>query len=1111
MIVHRCRLLLVAIALLLGWWSSAAAAVAAAGSERTLTLGVFAFRDKAVTLTRWQPLAKYLDNALPDVKVELLVLDTEELEDALRQKKLDFVFTNPRHYISLKQENDLSGAIVTVVEREDGLQAPVLGGTIIVRAERGDINHLTDLRGKQVAIAGRELLGAFAAPLYELSKAGVPESALHFQEIGLPQDRIVESVLAGRADAGFVRSGLLERMAQERKLDLARLKVINRQTLPGYPFVVSTRLYPEWPLVSLPHVNQKLARRVVAALLAIRPDDAVARAARIYGFNVPADYQPVEQMLRELRLAPFDQATPIAWRDLWAQYGLVLAGLGTSLVVAAVLLFFLILGRRRLHAERIALLASERRFSATFNASPIAVSIATLSEGRFVEINGNFERDFGYTRAEMLGRTSIEVGIWPNDAVRQTFVAMLQRAGRVVDHETRFRHKSGALRDVSISADIVQLGEPCILAYVFDITERKGIVAELDRHRHHLQELVEERTHQLAEAKQAAEAASLAKSAFLANMSHEIRTPMNAIIGMAHLLQLDIREPRQQGRLARLDAAAQHLLQLINDILDLSKIEADRLVLESTDFALAGVIENVDTLIRDKAVEKGLEWRVTLDPQLPARLRGDPLRLGQVLINFATNAIKFTERGSIALTVNALASDAERSWLRFAVADTGIGLTGEARQRLFQPFEQADTSTTRKYGGTGLGLAISRRIVEKMEGRIGVDSQPGLGSTFWIEVGFAPAQSENPSGEAAPAASAGLACAAGTPPPLADLAARTDKRILLAEDNLVNQEVALDLLDAAGLFADVASTGVAALELVQTGDYALVLMDVQMPEMDGIEATRRIRALPGKAALPIIALTANVFEEDRRRCLEAGMNDHLAKPVAPAVFFAMLQRWLPQEPAGPGGNAKLGAGKAAPQPFSALELPVLPGLDTAAGLACVSGRPASYRRLLHLFIEHHADDVAQLRAALAGGMQEEMRRRAHSLKGVAATLGAETVRAAALALETAIKAGDDQRSEAALADLAVALDALLSGLRAWQAAAAAPAAAAAHAGTADAAALLDLLAEHLGSGDLQAVQLWQAQAAAFTAALGAAAPALGRAIERYDFAAALELLRTARP
>ena|GEM_PF-5554822 len=1088
---------------LLGWWCLAAPALATAGNEQKLTLGVFAYRDKAVTLARWQPMARYLDNALPDVKVELLVLDTEEMAAALQQKRLDFVFTNPRHYISLKQDNDLSGAIATLVEREDGLQAPVLGGTIVVRADRGDLNHLTDLRGKQVAIASRELLGAFAAPLYELAKAGVSESAMRFEEIGLPQDRVIEAVLAGQADAGFVRSGLLERMAQERKLDVTRLKVINRQSLPGYPFVVSTRLYPEWPLVSLPHVDQGLARRVVAALLAIKPGDAVARSARIYGFNVPADYQPVEQMLRELRLAPFDQAAPITWRDLWAQHGLVLGGLIASLAAACFFLLFLVINMRRLavarhsaeatarqlmiersqlHAEQAALQVSERRFNSAFNSSPIAVSIATLSEGRFVEVNGNFERDFGYVRAEMVGRTSTEIGLWPSEEKRGDFRAMLLKSGRVVDHETRFRHKNGALRDVSISADIVQLDEPCILAYVFDITERKGIAAELDRHRHHLQELVEERTRQLAEAKRAAEAASLAKSAFLANMSHEIRTPMNAIIGMAHLLRLDIHDPKQRTRLGKLNTAAQHLLQLINDILDLSKIEAGRLVLESTDFELAGVIENVDTLIRDKALEKGLAWQVQLDPQLPLRLRGDPLRLGQVLINFATNAVKFTERGGIALSASVLSAGTDRCWLRFTVADSGIGMTAEERQRLFQPFEQADTSTTRKFGGTGLGLAISRRIVDKMGGRIGVDSEPGRGSTFWVEVGFAPAA------DAVPAA-------AGGPPAAAsvlrqgDLAARTDKRILLAEDNPVNQEVALDLLETAGLYADVAATGKAALEMVQSGDYALVLMDVQMPETDGIEATRRIRALPGKADLPIIALTANVFEEDRRRCLEAGMNDHLTKPVAPDVFFALLQRWLPQE---------------AP-------LPVLPGLDTAAGLKSVGGRVPSYRRLLLMFLDHHVDDAARIRAALDGGAHDEARRLAHSLKGVAATLGAEPLRAAALALETVLKAGDAAGGAAQLATLTAALDESMAGLRAWREGAAASAAKGTTDDKADAAAMLARLTELLRGDELAAAALWRERSAVFTAALGPAADTIGQAVQAYDFAAALGLLRAARP
>jgi signal transduction histidine kinase/CheY-like chemotaxis protein len=583
------------------------------------------------------------------------------------------------------------------------------------------------------------------------------------------------------------------------------------------------------------------------------------------------------------------------------------------------------------------------------------------------------------------------------------------------------------------------------------VIKNRRTSAELDQHRLHLEELVGERTRQYEGARDAAEAANHAKSAFLANMSHEIRTPLNAIIGLTHLVQNDIAEPKQQQRLGKVGDAARHLLALINDILDLSKIEAGRLTLESIDFTLSKVIDEVSDLLHDKAHEKSLAWQVTLDPTLPPYLNGDPLRLGQVLINFASNAVKFTEQGSVTLAVTRLSAGDEPLWLRFALTDSGIGLSAEAVARLFQPFEQADMSTTRRFGGTGLGLAIVKRIADLMGGRVGVDSTPGEGSTFWLEAPFGMGQA--PVAVDLSARMNGLMqVAAGAVSDVVEngFADQVHTRILLAEDNPINQEVALDLLEAVGLSADVAANGREALEFARAHCYALILMDVQMPEMDGIEATLQIRVLEGGATapgVPIIAMTANVFAEDRRKCLDAGMSDHLPKPVTPADFYRMLHRWLPTatedaqqkvgvtegNPRGTGGTVTESVSSVMPvAPVAAHRLPDIPGLDIQAGLASVGGRTATYQRLLRMFIDHHADCIAQIRAALTAGQRDEARRLAHSLKGAASTLGAESLRAAALKAELAIKSGAaHEEVEAALAALAVPLDALVGGLRAY--------------------------------------------------------------------------------
>ncbi len=773
-----------------------------------------------------------------------------------------------------------------------------------------------------------------------------------------------------------------------------------------------------------------------------------------------------------------------------------------------------------------ALKESEARFRTMMEQSPVATHVFSL-DGVLVDANRAAEKLFGHRNQELIGSYNV---LEDPEVRRSGARALIERviAGEAVSAaELAFdtaESFGGERRLLWLKSHFYLVRDAAGRPKNFVVLHED--VSELRRYRQHLEEMIAERTAELEEAKLEAEAATRTKSEFLANMSHEIRTPMNAIMGFAGLALKTELTRKQRDYLGKIDVSARALLGLINDILDFSKIEAGKLELEATEFRIDEVMDNIATMVSNQAARKGVELLNALAPDVPLALVGDPLRLGQVLLNLVNNAVKFTERGDVLLRAELDEKGERRCSIRFSVKDTGIGMTAAEVGKLFSAFTQADTSTTRRYGGSGLGLTISQRIVEMMGGHIAVESEPGHGSTFSFTVSFERQSPERearlrphdglrglralivddnelarevlaemlePFGvasmavESADAALRELEAAAGEHPydlvlmdwqmPGTDGVAAVRRittdaklpwrpkvimvtafgreevmetahdagvsgflikpvnqsllfetlmqvfgrasdveaspweeqpdilpdlaglRVLLVEDAVMNQQVATEILESAGIYVDLAENGQEAVEAVAGAHYDLVLMDVQMPVMGGFDATRLIRAHPAHRDLPIIAMTAHAMRGAREECLAAGMNDYVTKPIDTKQIFAVMARWLKDRIAA-GGGREIAPPRPEARPTT---LPDLPGIDTRQALQRLGGNEALYRTLLATFGTSYAAATDEIRGALEQGDFATAERLAHTVKGVAGNISANGVAAAAGKVEIAAR------------------------------------------------------------------------------------------------------------
>ncbi len=850
-----------------------------ASQNQVLKIGILSYEDKDATLKKWRPLADYLNTSLEGLSFEVVPLFYDEMDRAVSNKALDFVLTNPGHFIELKTTYNLSGSIATLLEKDGETSQTHFGGVIFTKSTNTSINSIRELKGKSISAVSKSSLGGYQAQAYELLKEGLDlDTDFDFVFTGMPHTYAVEKVINGEVDAGFVRSGTLEKMALEGEIDLAEIRVIDNRTYPNFGYLISTNLYPEWPFAAASHVDIDTSRAVASMLLSIKPGDAPAQEIGIYGFNIPSNYLGVEEVMRALKLKPFDNIEPFSFSQIWKKYRFII--LGVAFIVT-----FLFIGlvskwiseknikvvNSKLNIALEELTTNNARFEALFNNMHDGFALHELiydNQGnaidyKFLDANHAFEDLTGLRRYNIIGKTVLEI-LPKTERIWIDTYANVVKTGIPYS----FSNYSSEL-DKYFHVNVYAPSPDHFATVISDIT--------LDVH---ARQLMERENEELLEAKEKAEASNTAKSHFLANMSHEIRTPMNGMIGALQLLELTPLSHEQMDLVNMSRKSSDSLLKLVNDILDYAKIEANVLAIDNHVFNLHDLVADIESLFLPATKEKQLRFVTSISDDLPTVLHGDGFRVKQILNNLVGNAYKFTSDGEIRVTVNKSSANNNTLNVAFNVTDTGVGIPDHATERIFDRFTQLDASMTRQFGGSGLGLSICKGLVEQMNGSMHVKSTYGQGSTFTFILPFS--LNNDPIAEVKRAL------------PIKDLGAKRAIHLLVAEDDEVSGLLLKKLASTKGWTVTICKDGQQAVNKFTENEYDLILMDVQMPVLDGLLASKQIRTIERSRVghTPIVALTANAFESDRQKCLDAEMDAFLTKPLNFTEFYQVIESML---------------------------------------------------------------------------------------------------------------------------------------------------------------------------------------------------------------------------